>query len=137
MKTRAKLLAGVATMLLVTGAAGAQPPTIGRLFTTPAERHQLDVQRGLLGAPPPAPAPVAEPVAAPPAPEPVTLNGFVRRSDGRNTVWVNQEAQESATFSGDPRQPRVTVPTPAGGSVTLKPGQTADLNSGRIDDVEH
>jgi len=116
------------------GAAGARQTVIGRLFTTPAERHQLDLQRGLIGAPPQAPVAAAtRPVEPPPAEEPVTLNGFVKRSDGKTTVWVNQQAQERATFSGTP--PKITVSTPAGGSVTLKPGQTADLHSGRIDDA--
>lgn len=128
---RALLLAA----FVATGA-GAQAPVIGRLFTTPAERHQLDVQRGLIAAPPQAPAMQSAPAETlPPPAEPVTLDGFVKRSDGRTTVWVNQQPQERATFSGNPRQPMITVATPSGGSVTLKPGQTADLHSGRIDDA--
>ncbi|NHZ80330.1 hypothetical protein F2P44_13760 [Massilia sp. CCM 8695] len=112
--------------------ARAQTAPMGRLFTTPAERHQLDVQRGLIAAPP---APVVE---AAPAPQPMTVNGFVRRSSGKSTVWVNNEAQEGARnrFSGPAQAPRVTLTLPSGQKVVLKPGQSVDVNAGTVTDVE-
>lgn len=113
---------------IVLAAAMPAQAQIGRLFTTPAERLQLDIERGLV-APPPAPV-----VQAPPAAQPMTVNGFVRRSSGKSTVWVNNEAQEGARkrFSGPARAPRVTLTLPSGRSVSVKPGQTVDANDGTV-----
>ncbi|MCE3606192.1 hypothetical protein LXA47_21660 [Massilia sp. P8910] len=120
--------------LLLAAAVGAQAQTapMGRLFTTPAERHQLDIQRGLVAAPP---APVVE---AAPAAQPMTVNGFVRRSSGKSTVWVNNEAREGARnrFSGPAQAPRVTLTLPSGQKVVLKPGQSVDMNAGTVTDVD-
>ncbi|MFB9245167.1 hypothetical protein IV454_22025 [Massilia antarctica] len=120
--------------LLLAAAVGAQAQTapMGRLFTTPAERHQLDIQRGLVAAPP---APVVEAASAP---QPMTVNGFVRRSSGKSTVWVNNEAREGARnrFSGPAQAPRVTLTLPSGQKVVLKPGQSVDMNAGTVTDVD-
>ncbi|CUI09218.1 hypothetical protein [Massilia antarctica] len=120
--------------LLLAAAVGAQAQTapMGRLFTTPAERHQLDIQRGLAAAPP---APVVEAASAP---QPMTVNGFVRRSSGKSTVWVNNEAREGARnrFSGPAQAPRVTLTLPSGQKVVLKPGQSVDMNAGTVTDVD-
>lgn len=117
----------VGCMLL--GPAASCQAQIGRLFTTPAERQQLDIARGLV-APPPAP-PVLQ---APPAPQPVTVNGFVKRSSGKSTVWVDGEAQDGARnrLSGPARAPRVTLTLPSGRKVVVKPGQTVDANAGTL-----
>lgn len=115
----------------------AQAQTIGRLFTTPQERYQLDVARGLIVVPA-APAPVrVAPAPAPPPPEPVTVNGFVRRSSGGSTVWLNQDAQDARlnNFSGPRQAPRVTVTLPSGRKVLIKPGQTVDMNAGTVTDA--
>lgn len=54
---------------------------LGTLFHTPEERALLDKQRR--GEP-------VEAVAATPAPPRVReVTGFVKRSDGRNTVWID------------------------------------------------
>ena len=115
--------------LLACSGAHAQTAQIGRLFTTPEERHKLDIARGTVAAPP-APPPVT--LAPPPAPPaaPVTLNGMVRRSAGPSTVWLNQEAQH-ARVDGT----RVTVTLPSGERVRIKPGQTVDPNAGAVKDV--
>lgn len=129
----------VFALLLATGAAQAQTPQLGRLFHTPEQRHQLDIARGLAAAPPAPPVPPAPaPQTAAPAPAPVTVNGFVRRSAGRSTVWINQEYKEAraAQFSGPPQAPQVTLNLPGGGKVRLKPGQTVDLATGAVHDVD-
>ena len=64
-----------AVLLLTTVAASAA--NLGTLFFTPEERARLDKQRR--GEP-------EVPAATPGKPE---VTGFVRRSDGRNTVWIN------------------------------------------------
>lgn len=115
--------------LLLTASAQAQTHVIGRLFFTPEERHQLDVGRGLIAAPPPPPAPV-EAAAPPPPPPPLTVNGFIRRSNGPATVWVNRNATP-ASVAG----PQVTLTLPSGQQVRIKPGQTVDMGTGAIRDV--
>ena len=115
-------LAALVFCILAAGSAHAQP--IGRLFTTPQERQQLDIARGLLAAPP---QPAAQ-VAAPP-PAPLTVNGFVRRSGGKSTVWLNQQAQDGKRVIG---KNGVAVTLPSGRTVTVKPGQSIDMHDGRI-----
>ena len=59
---------------------------IGRLFHSPAERSALDAQRKTK----PSQHPLApNPPAAPP---PTRLDGYVVRSDGRSTLWLNGHA---------------------------------------------
>jgi hypothetical protein len=73
-----------AALLLALGAlaAPAAPALeLGTLFTTPEERVRLDKLRR--GEPDSVPAGEAAR-----APNP-TLTGFVKRSDGRNTVWID------------------------------------------------
>ncbi len=104
---------------------------LGRLFSTPGERQQLDAQRGM----PPAPA-IAEappPAAPPPAPpEPVTVDGVVRRSNGVSTVWLNQQPRHDARISGPPSKPLVSVPLASGATVLAKPGQRVDVSAGTV-----
>jgi hypothetical protein len=123
----------IATACLLLGAAASAQAQIGRLFTTPDERRQLDISRGLVAPPPP--PPVAE---APPAPQPLTVNGFVRRSSGKSTVWVNNEAQDGTRqrFSGPAQAPRVSLTLPSGRTVIVKPGQSVDANAGTVIDPD-
>jgi hypothetical protein len=68
--------------LLVAGQALAAEPPLGRLFFTPERRAALERQRQLN---------IQEDQAL--EGSTVSLNGVVVRSSGRNTVWVNQQAQ--------------------------------------------
>ena len=53
---------------------------LGTLFTTPEERERLDrLRRGEPDVP----------QASPEHPRNPVLTGFVKRSDGRNTVWID------------------------------------------------
>ena len=108
-----------ALLLLMPLHAGAQ---IGRLFTTPEERLQLDIQRGTAAAP-------ALPVSAPPA-APVMVDGFVRRSGGKSTVWLNQSADSAPRVKGQ----GVSLNLPSGRWRLVKPGQSIDMNTGAISD---
>lgn len=68
--------------LLALLAGDAAAVDLGRLFLTPPERERLDrLRRG---------EPVTAPLAAPaaPAPDPA-ITGFVKRSDGKHTVWID------------------------------------------------
>ena len=98
-------LVGLITLLLL--GAPASHAESGRLFYTPEQRAALEKARvhNRMQAPTPGlPAP----------PRPVTYDGFVQRSDGHITRWVNGKAQ------------------PGGGTAlnvrgrALQPGQTLD-----------
>ncbi len=70
----------VALLLLAAQAAAAEP--LGRLFFTPERRAALEHQRQLN---------IQEAQTLEGAT--VSLDGIVTRSSGRNTVWINQQAQ--------------------------------------------
>lgn len=102
----------------------AQP--LGRLFFTEDQRAALDARRR---------ARVPDkPAAAPAAASPITrLDGFVKRSGGPSTVWVNGEQ-----LPGNVRPGERSVSVPVGDSgtrVELRPGQVLDRGSGEVRDV--
>lgn len=119
---RAALLA--AGLLALPAAADAQ--ALGRLFFTPEQRQALDERRRARVPDKAAPAPLAV--------SPTTrLDGYVRRSDGRATVWVNGASQDDSRPLPDGR---VAVPVGDGGTrVRLKPGEVLDRSSGEVSDV--
>jgi hypothetical protein len=80
----------------------AQAQTLGRLFYSPQERRQLDAKRSGENIRPPVVAvlPRIKPnsalnvtpiITAAKPPKATVINGFVRRSDGPNTVWLNEK----------------------------------------------
>jgi hypothetical protein len=99
---------------------------VGRLFFTPEQRAALDARRK---------ARVPDkPAAVPLIVSPTTrLDGYVRRADGRSTVWVNGASVDDAAPQGDGR-----VSVGVGDSrarVQLKPGEVLDRGSGEVTDV--
>jgi hypothetical protein len=117
----------------IAGTAAAQD--IGRLFFTPEQRAALDGRRK--ARVPDKPAAVA--VVASPT---TRVDGFVRRSDGRSTVWVNGESLAESGPDAPRIEPgrstdaRVSVPVGDSGARTaLKPGQVLDRGSGEVRDV--
>lgn len=108
---------------------------IGRLFFTPEQRAALDGRRKARVPDRPSAAPV---VASPTT----RLDGFVRRSDGRSTVWVNGESVAESGPDAPRIEPgrstdsRVSVPIgDSGARVRLKSGQVLDRGSGEVRDV--
>ena len=89
----------------------------GRLFYTPTERAQLEAGRN---RPPPAPA--ENPIRTPDT----LFNGYVLRSDGRATQWINGEPRQLQQLPASPGKLKLPA-TPA-----LKPGQEYDTQSGRV-----
>ncbi|MDR3390158.1 MAG: hypothetical protein P4L77_00345 [Sulfuriferula sp.] len=90
-------------------------PPLGRLFYTPQQRQQIDNQHKPL---------VRHELPA--APEGAHYSGYVKRSDGVDTIWLNgrmRAVDPSAVKSGQFKLPA----TPA-----LKPGQEFDRQSGRV-----
>jgi len=153
MMRRILAIAGVGAALLQPAAAQTTFTTLGRLFTTPAERMALDQQRNITavqktdGQAAPGAAAGAAPVAGmpgqgagaaaapppPPPPPPVRLDGVVRRSNGQATIWVDNQPRE-ATVRGSPG---AGVAVDMGGrQVRLKPGQSYDPNSGMVLDAQ-
>jgi hypothetical protein len=101
-----------AVVILALAAPCALGAELGTLFTTPDERVRLDrLRRGE----PENPAQVEN--ARPSNP---TLTGFVKRSDGRNTVWIDgTPVPVSRAGTGELLEPRA-VGSPATRDDTLK-----------------
>jgi hypothetical protein len=108
---------------------------LGRLFLTPEQRSTLDARRK---------ARVPDKPAAVLLESPYTrVDGSVRRSAGKSTVWVNGEAipegvqPEGARLSSrGAGKDRVSVPVGESKQrVELRPGETLDRFSGQVQDV--
>jgi hypothetical protein len=101
----------LAFALLVTATATAHAAgDLGRLFFTPAQRAQLDVLRERhqrLGA--------AAEAQQSPLPQTITVNGVVTSSDGKSTVWINNQP-----VSGDEPAAGVDLVHSGSGHVTLR-----------------
>ena len=129
-----------AALLMLPHAASAE---LGRLFFTQAQRNALDMarkqnirleigneetERQQNGA------------NAAPLPQTVRLNGMIQRSDGNNTVWLNNKpiTGQNATgmsFLTNRNDSKVKLQLPDGGrSLDLKVGQTAEINSGTVEE---
>jgi hypothetical protein len=106
--------------------------SLGRLFTTPAERASLDYLRQTKKVEVLETDKPAEMEAAPTVPSSISVQGYVKRSDGKKgTVWVNQiPMQESSgtdevqvgKLRPDSNQVQLKLPT-NGKSLNLKAGQ--------------
>lgn len=87
-------------------------PLPGRLFTTPAQRAALDHPGGgATGSTGAARQRTARPAALPAPPDQrASLQGFVLRSDGRNSYWV---APEVSAASRNTTQPGALLASPS------------------------
>lgn len=87
----------------------------------------------------PMPTPGASSAAAadtPPPSEQLIMNGVLRSSNGRSTVWLNNQPQRGAANKFSNRDSKaVTVTLPSGKRIVLQPGQRYDLADGRVKDV--
>lgn len=133
MKALACLVLSAAALL---GAAGAGAQELGRLFFTPEQRAALDAQRRSRVPDKPAATPVAE--------SPLTrVDGAVRRTGGKSTVWVNHEAiPEGSQPDGvrvvtrEPGAGRVSLPSGEGAQrLELRVGESLDRGSGEVRDL--
>ena len=118
---------------------------LGRLFTSPVERNNLDFLRQTkkkLIAPVLVDAPIVAVEAAPIVlPEAVNLQGYVKRNDGKDgTVWVNNQALQENSSNKDVRVGKLSensnrVPIKLSGNgknLNLKAGQVYDPQTGRV-----
>jgi hypothetical protein len=123
----------VLAALLVALAAPLEAQELGRLFFTPEQRAALDARRKARVPDKPAAAVVA----------PVTrLDGYVKRSGGPPTVWINGESvpdnAPEAPRIDSTRGPSGSVSISvgeAGGRVRLQPGEALDRSNGEVRDV--
>ena len=126
---RAALLALL--VLLPAGQAAAQE--LGRLFFTPEQREALDARRKARLPDKPAAS----------APSPTTrIDGYVQRSRGKSTVWVNGEAVPDGTQPEGLRLRRGTDASRVGVTIgedglrrEMRVGETLDRATGEVKDV--
>ena len=125
-----------AAIVLMLGAGTVNSADLGRMFFTPAQRATLDNARKQnirieLGS---------DNEQAAPVPQNVSVNGVVRRSDGKSTVWLNNRAVIAPQTGGinvstSKNDHRVKLIVPhSGRSVDLKVGQTVEIVSGTIEE---
>jgi hypothetical protein len=118
---------------LAASAAPCASEELGRLFFTPEQRGMLDARRKARVPDKPAAAAEAAPT--------MRLDGYVKRSRGRSTVWVNSEALDEGALESPhiPRggaDDRVSVPVGESRSrIQMKPGETLDRGNGEVRDV--
>ena len=115
---------------LALAAAAAEAQELGRLFFTPEQRAALDARRR---------ARLPDNSASITAVSVTRVDGFVKRSAGPSTIWINGEW----TTENAPEAPRLAEPSPSvsvstgetGARVRLKPGETLDRGNGEVRDV--
>jgi len=113
-------------VILTIAAESSYAQELGRLFFTGEQRAALDARRRARVPDKPAAAAV---VASPTT----RLDGFVKRSRGPSTVWVNGEPLPESVRPGERS---VSVPVgDAGARVELRPGEVLDRGSGEVRDV--
>ena len=127
-----KLLCALSLVLLFAKSVEAQE--LGRVFFTPEQRAALDGRRKARVPDKPAAAVVVSPTTR--------LDGFVRRSSGPSTVWVNGEtlpenAPEAPRIqAGRAGSPRVSIGVGEGGRrAAMRPGEVLDRGNGEVRDV--
>jgi hypothetical protein len=104
------------------------PQDVGRLFFTPEQRAALDARRKSRVPDKPAAVVVASPTTR--------VDGFVKRSTGPSTVWVNGEPLPEGPGEAPRIGPRVSIPLGEGGRrATLRPGEVLDRGTGEVRDV--
>jgi hypothetical protein len=89
-------------------------PELGRLFTQPATRAQLDLNRKnptLVKKIKPIKHIKKQVVTAQPTlplPDPITMQGYVKRSNGVSTIWINHKPVQENTMVNDVKIGRLT-----------------------------
>ncbi len=110
----------------------------GRLFTSPAERTELDSKRKQITSD----NIIIEQSTTQlrtegPKDKEIELSGFVLREDGQSMVWINGKSELSDSLTKDLRlstqtRQRDVVVKSQGKQQRLKPGQVWDLEKNRI-----
>ena len=129
-------------ILMFVSTVGLAAEPFGRLFTTPSERATLDHLRQTRKI---EPVNVDQPQAviemAPVVPPAISVQGYVKRSDGKKgTVWINEKPVQESSSTGemevgklpkDGNQVQIKVPG-LDKSLKLKAGQAYDPETDSI-----
>ncbi len=129
-------------LLLTTTCVAAEAQSLGRLFTTPAQRLALERQRTALFEEMAiqelrVPEQIEVEEGAPAELGLVQLTGIVRRADGRHTVWLNNvpidESELPVSVRLDYLEGRAVLYFKVlGNEYPLKPGQSLDAATGQV-----
>ncbi|MEO8442085.1 MAG: hypothetical protein ABI547_06325 [Betaproteobacteria bacterium] len=129
----------VPLLCLLAIANAASAAELGRMFYTPAQRATLDNARKQNFRAEIGNENEQQPAAAP-VPQSVSVNGVIRRSDGKNTIWLNnrvvneqQPGNLNAAIGKADNRVRLNVPE-SGRNLDLKVGQTVEIVSGTIEE---
>jgi hypothetical protein len=126
MKRMLPLLLGAAFW---TAASPVAAQELGRLFFTPEQRNALDARRKARMPDNPA----AAAVTASPT---MRLDGYVKRSGGRPTVWVNGESVDDSRPPAGGSDDKVDISVGDRRSrVGMKPGEVLDRGNGEVRDM--
>lgn len=144
-----RIVATSMLMLALSPAFSAQEQALlqGTLFTTPEQREYLDYllqqflaknqQTSFDVEASDIPDIPVDGATSPTGPTEYTLGGIMRRSDGRMTIWLNnqsfteEELPDIARLVRDGNTLALRFTT-ANGSQLLRPGQTIEVNSGAV-----
>lgn len=126
--------AALAASMVLLGASQAAAQELGRLFFTPEQRAAMDARRK---------ARLPETPAAAVAPSPTTrVDGYVKRSGGKSTVWVDGVGVPDGTQPeglrlrrGDDASRVTVIVGEDGRRIEMRVGQTLDRSSGEVKDV--
>lgn len=130
-----RVLPVLAGIVFAAAAVAAPAQELGRLFFTPEQRAELDARRKARVPDKPAAVLLESPST--------TLDGYVKRSDGQSTVWLNGEPIREGA---DARRAQV-IPSPndpsratlelgeSGRRIPLKVGESVDRATGEVTDV--
>jgi hypothetical protein len=130
-----RALPALAGILLATAAAAASAQELGRLFFTPEQRAELDARRKARVPDRPAAVVTESPST--------TLDGYVKRSNGKSTVFLNGEpitegadAKRAQVIPSRDDPSRAAIEVGEGGRrVPLKVGESLDRGTGEVSDV--
>lgn len=131
-------LVGIAALAILVSHASSAAEGLGRLFFNPEQRAQMDLARSKRIRTTLSEEPEEQQSAS--LPETLTYNGLVRRSDGKNTVWLNGRSVPEGEMGG--RTPvnsklrwdgSLVIELPqANRSINLRVGQELEITSGSI-----
>ena len=107
--------------------------SLGKLFTTPAERRVIDADKS---------GDMQQSTTRNITPSNIKVNGLVIRSKGKNAVWVNgNQSKENQTIDGvkvlskSVTNKNISIPVLVDGkSIRVKPGQSWSEETGSVVD---
>ncbi|MGH8747391.1 MAG: hypothetical protein ACREUK_13000, partial [Burkholderiales bacterium] len=125
----------LAGILLAAASAAAAAQERGRLFFTPEQRAELDARRKARVPDKPAAVLIESPST--------TLDGYVKRSNGKSTLFLNGEpitegadAQRAQVIPSRDDPTRAAIEVGEGGRrIPLRVGESLDRGTGEVSDV--